>query len=355
MKSISVDQMAGNLKRNDFGQWGKGRTNNDPGSDPGHASFRLGKDVLELRISPRETLPPQPKVFTMGSCFAREIERGLERRGIGVLSMPPAFMEDAEFQDENGYIRRDIINRYNTPSMELEFRSLLESEPVIADTDFIVAARPGAYYDAHYVGEYPAPTIEALLDRRHKLRRAFGSVRDADVIVITLGLAEACFDLAAGKYRNASPSVREIRQRKPLEVHLIDFKTNMQCLENIHGLIRQHCVANPLIICTVSPVPLTMTYFNEDVITANSAAKAILRAAAHEFTTSFDRVEYFPSFELATLSSREKAYSGDRRHIRKPFVDYIVRSFMTAYGLEEAGGDLASSPTARMAAMDAAE
>lgn len=354
IKPISVDQMANNLKQNGFGHWGKGRTSDDPGSDPGHASFRLGKDVLELRIDPREMLPPQPRVFTMGSCFAREIELGLERRGIGVLSMPPEVIEDPEFQGENGHIRRGIINRYNTPSMELEFRSLLEPEPVIADTDFIVEARPGAYYDAHYVGEYPKPTIEALLERRHKFRRAFGSVRDADVIVITLGLAEACFDLAAGKYRNASPSVREIRQRKPLEVHLIDFKTNMQCLENIHRLIRQHCVANPLIICTVSPVPLTMTYFNEDVITANSAAKAILRAVAQEFTTSFDRVDYFPSFELATLSRREKAYTGDCRHIRKSFVDYIIRSFMTAYGLEEARG-LTRSPAAPMAEIDAAD
>lgn len=331
---ITIDQMASNIKQNSYGHWGKGRTSDEPGTEPGHASLRLGRDVLELRIQPREMLPPQPKVFTMGSCFAREIELGLERRGIGVLSMPQEVLEDPEFQGEDGHVRRGIINRYNTPSMELEFRNLLEPEPAIADTDFIVETRPGAYYDAHYVGEYPKPTIESLIERRHKFRRAFGSVRDAEVIVITLGLAEACFDLQAGKYRNMSPTVREIRQRKPLEIHLTDFKTNMQCLENIYRLIRTHCAANPLIVCTVSPVPLTMTYLKEDVVTVNSAAKAILRAAAHEFATSFDRVEYFPSYELATLSRREKAYSGDRRHIRKPFVDYIIRTFMTAYGIQ---------------------
>jgi hypothetical protein len=333
MKFVNVEQMAENIRKNEYGQWGKGRTSNEPGTEPGHASFRLGEPALALGLRPKEMLPPAPKVFTMGSCFAREIEVGLARRGIDVLSMPPEILEDPDFQDETGYVRRGIINRYNTPSMELEFRNLLGDESVISDSDMIVQTKEDAFYDAHYVGDYPAPSVDDLLRRRRKLRQGFRGLRDAEVIVITLGLAEACFDVRAGKYRNMSPTIREIRQRKPLEIHLTDFRTNMQCLENIYRLIRTYCTQNPLIVCTVSPVPLTMTYFNEDVIVANSAAKAILRAAAHEFSTSFDRVDYFPSYEYATLSTRRLVYTGDQRHIRKPFVDYIIGNFMSAYGL----------------------
>lgn len=337
--SINIDEISENIRRNEYGHWGKGRSSEEPGTSPGHASFRLGSEYLHLKISQEEKLPQKPKVFTMGSCFARELELGLERRGIGVLSMPAEIMSDEEFLGENGHVRRGIINRYNTPSMELEFRNLLEAEPVIADDDFIVEVRPGTYLDAHYVGDYPKPTVESLLARRAKFRRAFGSIRDAELIVITLGLAEACFDLRAGKYRNMSPSVREIRQKKPLEVHMVNFNANMQCLENIYRLIQENCTKNPLILCTVSPVPLTMTYFSDDVIVANSAAKSILRAAAHEFSSSFERVKYFPSYELATLSSRNKAYTGDLRHVRKNFVDYIVKTFMSSYGIESSAVD----------------
>lgn len=359
MRVVSVAEMSQNV-RSAYAQWGKGRTSSEPGDKPGHASRRLLEKYLELHPTPKIALPKVPRVFAMGSCFAREIERGFKRRAIPVLSMPRALT--SLLYDQSGMFDRGIMNRYNTVSMELEFRNLLEGPGVLADDELLGESRDGIV-DMHYYGTSAMPTVEKIGQRRQLFRDALRHLRNADVIVVTLGLAEACFDLSCGKYRNGSPSINEIRQKKPLEVHFLDYDANLASLNRIYELVQKHCTRQPVFVVTVSPVPLTMTYFSDDVIIANSEAKATLRAAAAAFANAHERVVYFPSYEIVTLSERRSAYKGDMRHVEKGIVDYIVETFCRTYGIEDqtppdapkAADDEADGPDAPDEAVEAVE
>lgn len=84
-------------------------------------------------------------------------------------------------------------------------------------------------------------------------------------------------------------------------------------------------------IVTVSPVPLTATYRDADVMTANCYSKSVLRTAAEEITQTFDFVHYFPSFESITLSDRSVAYTDDEIHVSQDIVDLNIGRMVQAY------------------------
>lgn len=70
---------------------------------------------------------------------------------------------------------------------------------------------------------------------------------------------------------------------------------------------------------TVSPVPLYLTFSGEDIIVANTYSKSVLRAVCNAVENSRKRVDYFPSYEAVTLSTRfilEK----DRRYVKNFFI-----------------------------------
>jgi hypothetical protein len=332
MRRIGVTRMSENL-RGSHSQWGKGRTSSEPGDKPGHASKRLGDSIMTLKIDPKVAMPKAPKLFAMGSCFAREIERGFKLRGFDVLSLPEAMTQDPELQSD-GFFNAALLNRYNVPSMELEFRNLLEGPGVLGDDELVIDDSPHGLHDMHYYGFLPKETTAEIGSRRTLLRKYLAGLTEADIVIVTLGLAEACFDLMAQKYRNGSPSIREIRQKRPLEMHFVDYDETLACLERIRGLLAKHCVSKPTLIVTVSPVPLTATYFSDDVVIANSEAKAILRAAAGTFSARHADAVYFPSYEIVTLSDRKTAYKGDMRHVNRGIVDHIVETFVQTFDLD---------------------
>jgi hypothetical protein len=92
----------------------------------------------------------------------------------------------------------------------------------------------------------------------------------------------------------------------------------LQWLETIERLRARH-VPDMKIIFTVSPVPLGVTFRPVSALTANSASKAIVRAALDEFLRNHQeevgwRAFYFPSYELATNYFIDP-YGRDNRHI----------------------------------------
>jgi hypothetical protein len=102
---------------------------------------------------------------------------------------------------------------------------------------------------------------------------------------------------------------------------------NMESVVNILQRINEKCK----IIITVSPVPLGMTYNNTDHIIANTESKSILRAVAGELTRTFNNVYYFHSYELAMNNDKKEVFIDDARHIKKEFVDYIMKEFEKNY------------------------
>jgi hypothetical protein len=119
-----------------------------------------------------------------------------------------------------------------------------------------------------------------------------------------------------------------MRRQHTVELHVLSFAETLSHLNAMHSLIREHCKPGALFVVTVSPIPLTFTYTDRDVIEANAESKATLRAAAGEFCRDHGDVVYFPSYEMATLADPATVWRGDKRHVEKPFVRHIVDQFV---------------------------
>ncbi|NUB46515.1 GSCFA domain-containing protein [Fertoebacter nigrum] len=318
---VSPDQALQTFKIDGATQWGKGRNSHQPGTNPMNASARLHQQSIRFFVdgTPEQILPGST-IFAVGSCFAREIERHLARQGFKIASFVPGETDD-------GKSEVSITNRYNTASMLLEMRRLLEEPDILADDALLIEQRPGSYADAHY-HDATVGDKETVLGRRKRFYEHFQSIRDADVLFFTLGLNEAGYDTRNGLYRNMSPTVRELRLALPLEVHSFTVAENVAALHEIYRLVRTHCTKNPKVFITVSPVPLTLTYQRKDVILANMEGKSILRAAAAEFCAQVSDVIYFPSFEMAMSCDPHHVFRGDKRHINSDFVSSIVGEFV---------------------------
>jgi hypothetical protein len=144
-------------------------------------------------------------------------------------------------------------------------------------------------------------------------------------------MTEAAFDVTSGLYRNVSPTMQEVRRRCQIHVHCLSFQQNLDNLEAIHGLIRTHCRPDVPIFITISPVPLSLTYTIRDVIEANAASKATLRAVAHELCVRHADITYFPSYEIAMHADPTVVWRGDKRHVEKSFVDHIIGQFAARF------------------------
>ena len=68
-----------------------------------------------------------------------------------------------------------------------------------------------------------------------------------------------------------------------------------------------------------------------DIVIANATSKAILRAAAAEFVSRHDDVDYFPSYEMVSYSARELAWRPDQIHVNSNMVSHIVKTFCQVY------------------------
>ncbi|RXF74319.1 GSCFA domain-containing protein [Hansschlegelia zhihuaiae] len=321
-KVISSTEYAANFKSNPNWRWGKG----DAGDSPTDACQRIGRATLPIwRPRTDVKVPAGASVSAMGSCFARRIETVFQEEGFTVLSRPQELPEL-----DQGVYESQLTNRFNTASMLLEFRRILEGPEVLPDDALLIPQKGGTFMDGHHHSVYSG-TVEAIIGRRRRFYDDFQSVKQADAIVLTLGLTEAAFDPASGLYRNASPTPREVARKAPIEIHVLDFKQNMDNVEGIYRLIRTHCVRNPKIFLTVSPVPLGGTFQSEDVLVANAASKATLRTVAHEITSAYDDIIYFPSYEIATNVDQKTAWRADMRHVLHPVVQQIVAQFKAAH------------------------
>jgi tetratricopeptide (TPR) repeat protein len=87
-------------------------------------------------------------------------------------------------------------------------------------------------------------------------------------------------------------------------------------------------------LVTVSPVPFKATFSGEDVIVANAYSKAVQRAACQVFAERCAGVDYFPSYELVTMSPRESAYESDNLHVTAGMVRHVMNEVLAAYAPE---------------------
>ncbi len=285
---------------------------------------RFSNDVIDLEHSPKFSLDKKNQFFCIGSCFARNIEEHLIYRDIGVLSKAIVCP-----QKEWPYRPNGITNKFTTASMLNEFEwisgrnwpeaSLLETSNGWLDLQLTP-------------GQNPVSHERAVERRQYLISDYFNRIRASDVLIITLGFIETWYDAETGLYLNATPPLWQIRnQPGRFQFERTEFTANLGALESIHD---RYLALNPAgkIIVTVSPVPLDRTFSGEDIATANSYSKSILRSAAQTFANNHPNVDYFPSYELVTLSQRSSVYSShDCLHVTDQRVSEIISFFIQTH------------------------
>ena len=321
-------------RANAFGKWHSPASAREVSQTASDASARLKGPAGEVKArydGPRFSL--EDPVFTMGSCFARELEVALIRRGGRVVSMDYKTLRRPEFLDGEGRVRAGFLHRYTPQAMAQELRCAFGQQPGWDPEQSLLIVRGARAYDFNYAWIAGADSSrEAALVRREVARGFVRTAAEAKVLILTLGLTESWLHKPSGFYCNKVHIGYVRRNPEEFELHLTSFEDALACLEDAYETIaRNHRIGDFQLVVTVSPVPLQNTFTDQDIVVANAESKAVLRAAAGAFARRHDNVSYFPSYEMVTHSHPDFALRPDRAHVEQKMVDRIMSSFIEVY------------------------
>ena len=330
---LNADDALGLGRSNSYGVWNSGPSG-DISTNPTHASRRIYEGYAKVHAPPPDrVLDLHAPVFTMGSCFAREIEAALRAKGGNVVSMDMARMDRPEFRDANGKIRNGFFHRFTPRALWHEFKIAFDELPSWDPERSLLFPYGEVFVDFNYWSV--AGFDESLA--AHRVRRALAKefvrkVTESELVILTLGLNESWLHKPSGFHCNRINPKVLARRADEFELHFLDYPETLFCLEDIRRMLKAyHRTGDFVLVVTVSPVPLTMTFSGTDVIIANERSKAILRAAADTFCNGAPDVRYFPSYELVRFSAPELAWRPDRVHVQGPMVQHVVDTFCEAY------------------------
>lgn len=288
------------------------------------AAARFASDPFDIQHTPRFSLSPSARYFCIGSCFARNIEEHLIYRGADVLSKRVVSPKNEWGARPNGF-----LNKFTTHSMLQELRWL--DQPV-DDIESALLKTAQGWRDLQLAPELGETSLERAIERRRYLAEDyFPRLKQADVVLMTLGLNEIWRDTVLDLPLNAPPPLWNVR-REPGRYHLeiTDVASNLTALDEIRTRLK---ALNPdmKIVVTVSPVPMRATFSGRDVGVANTLSKSTLRAAAEAFVQAHSDVDYFPSYEIVSLSRRDYAFGSDFMHVTDQIVGHVMGRFMSLY------------------------
>jgi hypothetical protein len=292
---------------------------------PDRANGRL-EPIATPALAPGFTLAPDSSVFTIGSCFARNIEIALRDRGLRIPTLDLQ-LPQAELMAGTG-LRTGILNKY-TP-----FSMLNEVEQLARDDDggrFLVEAGEDAWWDGQ-LHSHETVTRERGLQRRRRIRRLYAdAIAESAVVIVTLGLIEAWWDEAEQLYLNDTVP-RHIVERNPgrFFFELLSIDKTVDAVMRLVAALHARNPAQKMLL-TVSPVPFQRSFSGSDALVANSYSKSALRVAAEVATRSFDHVDYFPSYETVTLSDRALSWEDDLVHVKPAMIELNVARMIAAY------------------------
>ena len=170
------------------------------------------------------------------------------------------------------------------------------------------------------------------MERRAEITAAYQQAADCPFMIMTLGVAEVWFDTVSGYYVNVAPRPSHLRAEPDrFEMHILSFDDAHDYLDRTVRLLQRHGHPALRISLTVSPVPLTATHRDEDVIVANCYSKSALRTVAETICARYDFVTYFPSYQSVTLSDRRRAWWDDFVHVTDEMVALNVGRMVDAF------------------------
>jgi hypothetical protein len=264
--------------------------------------YLLDEETPGLGISKEQAL------MTLGSCFAENLALRLQSQGYRVHHEPIGEEVNTTF-----------ANRYLLEWVEL-----------------------GAVSG-------PARAMEAAFGPAMR-SRLMAAIADADVFVLTLGVAPCFFDKSTGEFVfswSESTIGRDFLHQQCV-MRTTTVAENVANISAIIACLRRLSGRDPGVVLTVSPVPLSGTTEFASAIIADCISKSTLRLACHEaLAGGLDpRVHYWPSFEIVRwigphLSpDHPPVYGADddnSRHVSSWLVDDIIDLFLERHAVGAGG------------------
>lgn len=301
-------------------RWGKGN---------GSARARIELGIVVPEWAPSFQCTPEEKIFALGSCFARNLERALLKEKTQVTSADT----QSDLMELRLNLQTGTLNQYNPISIQqaLQWAAEPSSFPVEALVEL-----NGKVLDLGLREQTKHNDLDFAKSRRERLNAYFARAFEADLAVITLGLTETWFDRVTGIALAEAPSPR-LRQKYP-DRFAFKVLSHAECLAALEGAVALLKARKPdlKIVVTVSPVALQRTFSGQDVIVANMTSKSTLRSVAGEVAARTDNLDYFPSYEAALLSDPSLVWLEDRRSVSDFIVGQIIGEFTRRYGLRPA-------------------
>jgi hypothetical protein len=299
-------------------------------------------DIKPIRAK-RYLLEDGAVVSTAGSCFAQNVARHLERhKSVRMLKTEVIGINQPPFSALYGniYTSRQLLQLFDEA-----FGTRLPAAIVWrrADGKFIDGLRP-------YMFDSGFPTEAAVLAERNShlsaVRRVF---TECTTFIFTLGLTEAWTSVVDQTVYPVCPGVvLDFVDSANYAFHNFGYS---EILEDIDGLVARMRQVNPCArtILTVSPVPLTATYTEENVAVATMHSKSILRAVCSAAEQAHDNLFYFPAYEIiASPFSRGAYYATNRRTITEEGVAHVMRVFDATFrDVEQSDSTPAEGASAR--------
>ncbi|MFN8357359.1 MAG: GSCFA domain-containing protein [Spirosomataceae bacterium] len=247
----------------------------------------------------------QSRVVTLGSCFADVMGHQLKANKLAVE-----------------------VNPFGTLFSPLAIGKVLElllGSQSVDERLFVENQGRWFHYDFH--SSLSAPNRSELASQlQQRIAQLQATLCQANVLILTFGTAFA--------YRlNEPPTYVANCHKMPGSLFTKDLLSVKDICKNMGVLYHQLMALNPTlhVIVTVSPVRHT-----RDGIPENSVSKAVLRAACHYLQTDFERIQYFPSYEIMMDDLRDyRFYKADLIHPNEVAEAYIAEQFAKTYFDEE--------------------
>ncbi|MGU3287593.1 GSCFA domain-containing protein [Methylobacterium mesophilicum] len=279
----------------------------------------------KFRIGPRQ------KISSGGSCFAQHIAQWISRKGFNY------FVTEEFYGSDSGDARMvsfsaQFGNIYTAKQL-LQLLRRAYGEFVPSDRAWI--GKSGRYIDP-FRPQIPSAGYETAAEvdaaREPHLAAVRRMFEESDLFIFTIGLTEAWMSREDGAVFPVAPGV----VAPDTDSAHYEFY-NFSCGEIVADL-REFCQRirslnpNIRVLLTVSPVPLTATFEEQNAVVATSYSKSALRAAVSEVCSAFGFVDYLPSYEIITHWYNSGLYfDDDLRTVTLSGVAHVMRVFESHY------------------------
>jgi hypothetical protein len=287
---------------------------------PDREDERCKAAVLFPEFKPSFKIESGASIFTIGSCFARNIEEVLEPLNFKLPTMAFSVPKSEWRARPNG-----LLNEYNPGTISQRILHALEGKQTPEET---IVASGDLYTDLMIMQGATDITKERAIERRNEIFEIYTQLQKTPYVIITLGFIETWFDNQTQLFINRIPP-RSFQASDPerFSFRILDVFESFSLLEPAMAALADH---GSKVILTVSPVPIQATFSTSDCVIANEYSKSVLRVCAEMLCKRFANIDYFPSYEIARSGGLAN-YIHDNLHVKKEVVEKITTLMVEHY------------------------